>query len=871
VTAVRLISYATLIVALLALALYALAPVLLAWAIPVYLESRGVAHSEFTFSRPGLSGWTIERAVIVVGSFEVVAQGAVLGYRTSTLRSGRLQTIDIDSVDVSIAPSEDPLVIDVPPLWSIIPADHLAVRKLTIDNQQPAARVAGDFAFDPARARADLQIDSAALPAPLDAHVLLEPQGGVDVALTQRGLDTPALRLTGVPDGAGIIVLDGEFDLAGPTLALLSDLIGLDAAQGHIRGRIDAQAPWPLSETMDWQSVRASAAMDIVLSELVPFARGEMIAGEVTLSLADGRARINAPALTLTAGSVDWQGRRYEIGPESKLVVTAGATAPWPNPLGSGGDWSAVQVDGSVLVSLAEAMPALTGDSLIGKLSFGLASGRAVIDTPAMAIKARSIQYRGVRYDIDDASALTIVGKMGVPWPLPEGSPLALVTVNGRIEVTLASSSEDAAALTPWANVNGSAAIAMAGQTATITVDAGSGLELSVAPVNEIALETRTPLPIRWRLADGAIDAIDVSLALRVPELSVADQRLALRSAQFDAARVAVAGNQLKLQKARFTTRTAAQALPLMANVTLNLDTLVGRFDARASGKITRALLKTELSGWRSDYDLDGGALTVELAGTFGAPDSGLQIEGNGRAKLVDGVAHAGDTVVGGLQFDLPVRIGPTDYSAGPAPVRIGTVDPGVPVTDVEFGLQVDSQHAVLTTVGAQLLGGRAAVDRIDYDLAAGTTQFVATLDGVQLPALLALEGEDIVGDGVLDGRLPIVVEPAGMVVDGGRIDARPPGGRLSYRGRLAAPAPGLDLAIKALRNFQYEGLSADVDYAVNGVLTLAVKLRGRSPDVEKGRPIHFNLNLTEDVPALLESLRASDSITERVQQQFSR
>jgi len=52
--------------------------------------------------------------------------------------------------------------------------------------------------------------------------------------------------------------------------------------------------------------------------------------------------------------------------------------------------------------------------------------------------------------------------------------------------------------------------------------------------------------------------------------------------------------------------------------------------------------------------------------------------------------------------------------------------------------------------------------------------------------------------------------------------------------------------------------------------LKLGVRLKGFNPAVENGRAIQFNLNLTESVPALLESLRAAEGVTKRVEQRFA-
>lgn len=77
----------------------------------------------------------------------------------------------------------------------------------------------------------------------------------------------------------------------------------------------------------------------------------------------------------------------------------------------------------------------------------------------------------------------------------------------------------------------------------------------------------------------------------------------------------------------------------------------------------------------------------------------------------------------------------------------------------------------------------------------------------------------------------------------------------------------------QALDDFQYDLLSADVTYREGGILVLGLELQGRNPTVEGGRPIHLNIRLEEDIPALLASLQlsgqVSDVIQERIQQRL--
>ena len=46
-----------------------------------------------------------------------------------------------------------------------------------------------------------------------------------------------------------------------------------------------------------------------------------------------------------------------------------------------------------------------------------------------------------------------------------------------------------------------------------------------------------------------------------------------------------------------------------------------------------------------------------------------------------------------------------------------------------------------------------------------------------------------------------------------------------------------------------------------------ACACRGSNPDLEKGRPVNLNVNLEEDIPALLTSLQLSDRVSETIRQ----
>jgi hypothetical protein len=173
-----------------------------------------------------------------------------------------------------------------------------------------------------------------------------------------------------------------------------------------------------------------------------------------------------------------------------------------------------------------------------------------------------------------------------------------------------------------------------------------------------------------------------------------------------------------------------------------------------------------------------------------------------------------------------------------------------------------------ITDVEMQLLGGQATFSPLSVELDQPTIVLDVVLKELDLAEILALEGEDIAGSGVLNGLLPLRFSAGKITMTDGRLTAEPPGGdiRLSPSLSRATGQPGLDFALQALTNFSYSSLETVAQYAENGDLDLAVSLQGSNPEVENGRPILYNLNIHENVPVLLESLRVQDAITNRLE-----
>jgi hypothetical protein len=204
--------------------------------------------------------------------------------------------------------------------------------------------------------------------------------------------------------------------------------------------------------------------------------------------------------------------------------------------------------------------------------------------------------------------------------------------------------------------------------------------------------------------------------------------------------------------------------------------------------------------------------------------------------------------------------------------------NPGLPVGPLIFqGRYVASLAQPLAgklswqRIRAGLFAGEAWLAPGQLDLGRLPQRLALLLEGLQLEALLrAYPAEGLAGRGTLDGELPLLIDGGGVRVEQGAVAARAPG-VLQFRSEkirsLGRSNPGMKLVADALDDFHYELLDSAVSYDRAGKLTLGLRLRGRNPDVEKGRPINLNVNLEEDLPALLTSLQLTDKVSETIRQ----
>ena len=356
--------------------------------------------------------------------------------------------------------------------------------------------------------------------------------------------------------------------------------------------------------------------------------------------------------------------------------------------------------------------------------------------------------------------------------------------------------------------------------------------------------------------------------------------------------------------KAGVVAETVDQSVKVTGRVTHDLTTNQGALRATLVPRpfsSSGTTLSQLITPWEYPFDVTAGRLGLSAVVTWGARprhlSSGIDDEQNPggitvkrgevaiTAKDLDGYYE--DILLEDVNTTMKVSATSLDdlTMESPAHVRIGRIDSGIEIENIAFALQLGRLgfgHGAappvmeLTDVSGHTLGGRVSSSRIYVDPARPPSRFTLKLDGLQLDRLLQLEQQQgLEGTGVLDGKVPITLNGETITIQDGRVAVRPPGGVIRFepleetRRMLVQAKPEMELVLRALENFRYDVLRAVVNYQEDGALLLETRLEGKNPGMKESPPIHFNLNVEENIPALLQSMQVVKDIEERLEKAF--
>ncbi|MCB2061032.1 MAG: YdbH domain-containing protein [Novosphingobium sp.] len=204
--------------------------------------------------------------------------------------------------------------------------------------------------------------------------------------------------------------------------------------------------------------------------------------------------------------------------------------------------------------------------------------------------------------------------------------------------------------------------------------------------------------------------------------------------------------------------------------------------------------------------------------------------------------------------------------------LRIASINPGIEVNDGLLSFELRPDY-LLAVNGAHwpFLGGE--LELLPTTMTLGSTEnyrYTLKIDALDAAKLIErLEMANISADGTFDGVLPLVFDEDGGHIVGGVLQSRPPGGNLSYVGKLTYEdlSAMANFAFDALKSLDYRQMRIDMEGSLEGEIITRVSFDG----IKQGKqatqnfvtrqvaklPIHFNVNLRAPFFQLVTSLRS--------------
>lgn len=294
---------------------------------------------------------------------------------------------------------------------------------------------------------------------------------------------------------------------------------------------------------------------------------------------------------------------------------------------------------------------------------------------------------------------------------------------------------------------------------------------------------------------------------------------------------------------------------------------------------------------WPYPFDFTAGELAVHMNIGWSAT-AALTVNGQFKSKKLSG--YINELTFSGLttrqdllllpkletrKVEADSRIGHTGL------VKLETFETGVTVSDVNFQLALSASAAGEIPVidvhnfNADILGGHISSRKFSLDFNQPENRLdikVSRLDLARVIEIQQLKGLSL--SGRLDGDLPVEMNSEGIFVHNAYLDNAGRSGFIRYNPDVGTEQlksnPLSGIALKALQDFRYSRLAAELDYHPDGKLGIALHMSGVSPEVAEHQKVNLNINIEQNVGTLLKSLRYAqqidDDIDKRVQENYN-
>ena len=204
-----------------------------------------------------------------------------------------------------------------------------------------------------------------------------------------------------------------------------------------------------------------------------------------------------------------------------------------------------------------------------------------------------------------------------------------------------------------------------------------------------------------------------------------------------------------------------------------------------------------------------------------------------------------------------------------------GMVDVGLPLSDLIAEFHIEKGYRlVIESARLALTGGEVSLPTVEFDLADPRAELTLMVKDVDLAKLLQLaQVEGLAGTGNLAGRIPVSIAGHSVTIHDAALAATGPG-TLRYVPTQSAAAllgggESVDLALRALSNFEYKDLTLTLSREAGGDTVALLHVIGENPEFYGGHPVELNLNISGKLDQILDRGLAGYRIPETIRKRL--
>jgi hypothetical protein len=287
--------------------------------------------------------------------------------------------------------------------------------------------------------------------------------------------------------------------------------------------------------------------------------------------------------------------------------------------------------------------------------------------------------------------------------------------------------------------------------------------------------------------------------------------------------------------------------------------------------------MSTWLKPWPNPWDIAAGTLAIDLQSDWQRRAGAWQVTAASTLRLSRLAGNYKDTAFVGLSSDSVGRYATErGFTIEPAGLAIELVEVGMPVENIAatFELIPEDESVNVQDLRMQIFGGVVTALPFSFGTARESNTIILQAESIDLGRIMSMqEFESVEVSGKIGANIPVTIENDIITINGGTLEGETPGGTIRYLPGIAAGSAdtsALGFASRALSNFNYDSLTAGLDYTSAGDLKLQMRLSGRNPDLEGNRPVVLNLGVENNVPQMLRSLRAARAVEEILERRMA-